>query len=419
MVGQVIGTYRIVSRLGAGGMGAVWLAEHTLLGRRVAIKVLLPQVSQQAPMVERFFDEARAATRVDHPGIVAVHDFGWHSDGSAYIVMEHLTGEPLSARLRRAGHLAAGDALRIVQQAAIAMAAAHGGGIVHRDLKPDNIFVVPDPAVTGGERIKILDFGIAKLVGDESSDHSRTQTGVIMGTPMYMSPEQCRNAGGVDHRTDIYSLGCVLFHLLTGRPPFTAPTTGDMIASHLMEEPPAPSTVVTDIPPPVDALVLRCLAKAADERPADMNELANLIARLRATGDAGDADAPGGGADVGLLRTLAQGAAVPPPSPPRWRRRTRVAAGLAVVVAALAAIVIAMSRGGGGGARPAPAGVPSLSPSVPSLVDAAVVAPSRVADAGVDAAPASTAPGAPGRGTKRGRVGPRRPGGEYDPYADR
>jgi serine/threonine-protein kinase len=277
MIGEVVDSYRIISRLGAGGMGAVWLAEHILLGRRVAIKFLLPEVSQSPAILDRFFAEARAATRIADPGIVVIYDFGWHKDGAAYIVMEHLAGESLQARLRR-GRFAVIDAVRVVQQAAMAMAVAHGAGIIHRDLKPDNLFLVPDPVVAGGERIKILDFGIAKLLGDEHGNPARTRTGMIMGTPTYMSPEQCRGAGDVDHRTDIYALGCVLFHLVSGRLPFLASTPGDMMAAHLREMPPLPSMFVPHIPIEIDTIVMRCLAKQADERYSSMTELVRALA---------------------------------------------------------------------------------------------------------------------------------------------
>src|SRR6187549_1750775 len=217
MIDEILGNYRVVSRLGVGGMGTVWLAKHQVLGSFAAIKVLLPEMSEQKRIVERFFDEARAATRIQDPGIVTVHEIGWHGT-SAYIVMESLNGETLTTRLARYGNLPVPMALRLLSHCALAMAAAHARGIVHRDLKPDNIFVVSDPAVPGGERTKILDFGIAKLIDDADASHSRTQTGVIMGTPAYMSPEQCRGAGGVDHRTDVYALGCVLFNMLIGHP---------------------------------------------------------------------------------------------------------------------------------------------------------------------------------------------------------
>src|SRR5262249_16805752 len=154
--------------------GTVWLAEHQLLGSRAAIKLLLPEMSAMPKMVDRFFDEARAATQIRDPGIVAVHDFGWH-EGSAYIVMEHLVGEPVLARL---GRMVPEQGVRLIQQAAIAMAGAHARGIIHRDLKPDNLFVIADAAMPGGERVKILDFGIAKLLArNPGSGHAKTDTG--------------------------------------------------------------------------------------------------------------------------------------------------------------------------------------------------------------------------------------------------
>ncbi len=282
MIGSVLGNYRVTARLGAGGMGTVWTAEHKLLGSRAAIKVLLPEMSMHPKIVQRFFDEARAATRIQDPGIVTVLDFGWHEE-SAYLVMEHLSGETITARISRLHLVPPLQAVRLLQQCAIAMAAAHARGIVHRDLKPDNIFLVADAAVTGGERIKILDFGIAKLIDDTDPGHSQTKTGMIMGTPAFMSPEQCRGAGGVDHRTDIYALGCVLFDMLCGRPPFIAPSAGDMIASHLRQDPPVPSSLVSSLSPELDALVLRCLAKDADQRFQTMTELVRAAAQI--TGD--------------------------------------------------------------------------------------------------------------------------------------
>jgi serine/threonine protein kinase len=279
MIGEVLGSYRILSRLGAGGMGTVWLAEHQLLGSRAAIKVLLPDMSVHPKIVQRFFDEARSASRIHDPGIVRVLDFGWHEQ-RAYLVMEQLSGETLNDRITRVHRMPPQQAVRLLQQCAIAMASAHARGIVHRDLKPDNIFLVPDAAVIGGERIKILDFGIAKLVDENDPGFSRTQTGVIMGTPAFMSPEQCRGAGGIDHRTDVYALGCVLFMMVCGRPPFIAPTSGDMIASHLMQAPPVPSSLVPTLTPDVDALILRCLEKVADQRFQSMTELARAGAQI-------------------------------------------------------------------------------------------------------------------------------------------
>ena len=176
------------------------------------------------------------------------------------------------------------QAMRLVQMAALAMAAAHARGIIHRDLKPDNIFVVNDPAVPGGERVKILDFGIAKLIDrDPDATYQPTVDGTIMGTPAYMSPEQCRAASDIDHRTDIYALGCVLFHLLCGRPPFIAQTQGDMIVAQIQEEPPHPKQFVANLASEIDALVMRCLAKKPEERFQTMTDIVRAAAVI--TGD--------------------------------------------------------------------------------------------------------------------------------------
>jgi serine/threonine-protein kinase len=285
--GTTVGQYRILRKIGEGGMGAVYLAEHSLIGRRAAIKSLLPSLSVQREIVDRFFNEARATTSIPDPGIVQVFDFGFHTDGTAFIVMEFLEGEPLDARIRRFHRLPVSDALRLTRQAAGSLAAAHARGIVHRDLKPENIFLVRDPEAQGGERPKILDFGIAKLGGD-NPNQMKTRTGAMMGTPVYMSPEQCRGAGLVDHRSDIYALACVLFHMLTGRPPFDGEGIGEIIAAHLREPPRPPSSVSPGIPPIVDELVMRCLAKAPDQRFQTMGELQQAIevalARITATG---------------------------------------------------------------------------------------------------------------------------------------
>jgi serine/threonine protein kinase len=273
-VGSIIGSYRVVTRLGQGGMGAVFVAEHTLLGRRAAIKVLPAEQADDAAVVERFFREAQIASTVADPGIVQVFDFGYHVDGSAYLLMELLDGEPLDARLRRLGRLPPVAALRIARQIATSLAAAHARGIVHRDLKPENIVLVPDAAVAGGERAKILDFGIATVVARGRSG----APGPVMGTPLTMSPEQCRGSAALDHRSDIYSLGCVLFQLLVGRPPFEGDTAADVIARHLLEPPPVPSNLVPELPPDLDVLVLCCLAKSPEQRFQRMTELIAGIA---------------------------------------------------------------------------------------------------------------------------------------------
>jgi serine/threonine-protein kinase len=277
MHGAVIGSYRLVEKIGEGGMGTVWVAEHTLIGRRAAMKLLLPAYSSNASIVQRFFNEARAVAAIADPGIVQIFDFGVHADGTAYIVMELLAGETLEARLRRVGRLSALDAVRLVRQVAVSLATAHGCGVIHRDLKPENLFVVGDPAVTGGERPKVLDFGIAKLTGEDSKH--KTRTGMMLGTPMFMSPEQCRGAGGIDHRTDVYSLGAVLFCLVVGRPPFEGEGSGDVIIAHVRDQPPVPSSLAA-VPPALDAVILRCLEKQPARRFQTMEELAAALAQV-------------------------------------------------------------------------------------------------------------------------------------------
>ncbi len=279
-VGTQIGQYKVVGALGAGGMGTVLLAEHVLLGRRAAIKTLLPELSREPEIVERFFNEARATSAITDPGVVQIFDFGYTDDGHAYIVMELLSGEPLAVRMEHLGPMPVQEALRIARQCAASLGAAHEHGIVHRDLKPENIFLVHDAEAQGGERTKVLDFGICKLDGISKV---KTQSGITMGTPVYMSPEQCRGAAAVDHRSDIYALGCVLFHMLTGEPPFDGEGSGDVIAAHVRDTAPLCSTLRPTIPASVDGLVMRCLEKKPEHRFTSMNELHEAIATIQAS----------------------------------------------------------------------------------------------------------------------------------------
>ncbi|MEJ7596469.1 MAG: protein kinase [Kofleriaceae bacterium] len=287
--GDVLGTYRMLAPLGVGGMGEVWIADHVLLGHRVAIKILKPEFAERADIVERFFDEARAAAQIADVGVVQVHDFGWSAKSCAYLVMELLVGESLAARLARICSMPSETAARLAQQIAMTMAIAHRRGIIHRDLKPDNIFLAEDPAVVGGERIKILDFGIAKLLGEHETT-TRTRTGTILGTPRYMSPEQCRSSSTVDHRSDIYALGCVLFEMVCGRPPFRGDAPAELITAHLFEAPPTPSTLGG--PGALDAVIASCLAKAPGDRMSTMTEVARALAGVSGTPCKRDATDP-------------------------------------------------------------------------------------------------------------------------------
>ncbi|MEM9491698.1 MAG: serine/threonine-protein kinase, partial [Myxococcota bacterium] len=276
MIGKKIGSYKLVGELGAGGMGRVYEAQHTLLGHNVAIKVLLDHYSNNEMVVERFFREAKAAARIRHPGLVEILDFGYTDEGPAYIVMELLKGEGLRQRIERFGRLHEKETLHLSQQLANVLITTHAAHIVHRDLKPDNIFLIPDAESHSGIRVKLLDFGVAKLT-DLPEDASKTTTGTILGSPLYMSPEQCSGSGAVDHRADIYSLGCVMYHMLCGRPPFVARGSGQLIAQHIYE-PPVPLTrFEPSVRSEVENLVMQCLVKDPDRRFASMAEVEQAL----------------------------------------------------------------------------------------------------------------------------------------------
>ena len=421
--GATIGAYRVGRKLGEGGMGVVYIREHTLLGRRAAIKVLLPELSANREIVQRFFNEAKAVTQISDPGIVQVFDFGYHADGSAFIVLELLDGESMDHRLLRIGRFSPIDCLRLMRQICTSLHAAHAKGVVHRDLKPENIFIVGDPAVTGGERAKILDFGIAKLSADEPG-MMKTRTGMVMGTPVYMSPEQCRGAGEVDHRSDIYSIGCVMMTMLTGRPPFQGQGSGDLIAAHLREPAPYAASRVTGLPPVIDHILQRCLQKAPGDRFGSMMELVEAIGHAEQQLYYSMAAVEGGGS----AGYIASGRTPPPSSvasvstastpttltgaagqarPPVARRRGPVVAIAAVITAAAAvAIIVVATRGSATATHAATPGgaVERAAVTVDATPNAVTIAPTDVAapavvpapvDAGARAAAADAAVGEP------------------------
>jgi len=303
LVGEMLGQYKLVSVIGEGGMGVVYVGEHAAIGRKVAIKVLHPEYAAQPAIVTRFFNEARAANLIRHPSIVDIHDFGESSSSGAYIVMELLEGESLAGRMARDRRLAPAVAVRIVQRIASALGAAHARGIVHRDLKPDNVFLVPDPDHPDEERVKILDFGIAKLVETAGGRReSRTRTGAVLGTPLYMSPEQADGAKSVDFRADIYALGVVAYEMLCGEPPFIAEGYGHILAMHLMQDPPPLRRRAPAVPEALEREVLRALAKDPAARHGSMEELSAAFgAAIGLAGKAAHAPAPGPAA--GAART--------------------------------------------------------------------------------------------------------------------
>ena len=273
LIGRRIGNYEIKAKIGEGGMGTVYLGEHPLIGKRVAIKVLLEELVAKPDVVSRFFNEAKAVNDIGHLNIVDVVDFGKttgeRGEEVVYFIMEFLDGEALSTRIRRAG-LPFKDTLHIMQQCCSALAASHAKGIVHRDLKPENIFLV----TRGGDRnfVKILDFGIAKLTADGGTSSHKTRTGLVIGTPTYMSPEQCEGKGLIDHRSDVYSLGIVMYELLTGAVPFPGEGFGEVLVAHLTKQAPAPTSVNPNLPPSLESIVLHAIEKDRNRRFQDMNE---------------------------------------------------------------------------------------------------------------------------------------------------
>jgi tRNA A-37 threonylcarbamoyl transferase component Bud32 len=391
--GTQVGGYKVLHRIGEGGMGSVWLAEHAMLGRRAAIKMLHPEFSNRREIVTRFFNEARAATAIADPGIVQIFDFGHHVDGSAYIVMELLDGEPLDKRVARLGTLGVPDALRIMRQVASTLGAAHARGIVHRDLKPENIYLVRDPEVASGERAKVLDFGIAKLATDQGGVKTHTQA--VMGTPAYMSPEQCRGAGHVDQRSDVYALGCVLFRLLCGKPPFDAEGIGEIIVMHMREPPAVPSSLRPGIPAEVDQLVLRCLAKDPAQRFSSGAELAIAIGAL--TGSSPHVPAASGHYAAASAPTTLSSAtgvsaqATGPGAPSTNRSRPLLLAGIGIAsVGAAFAIVYVATRGSTDGAATTSSETETEPAQAPAASGLAHAAPAEAAL--TRAAPAETKP---------------------------
>ncbi|HWQ31894.1 MAG TPA: serine/threonine-protein kinase [Blastocatellia bacterium] len=272
LAGQAVSHYRIEAPLGRGGMGEVWLAVDTALGRHVALKLLPPEFTQNDELVRRFELEARAASALNHPNIITIYEIGV-IDGLHFIATEYIQGDTLRRRLRN-GRLSVNEALEIVIQVAAALQAAHEAGIIHRDIKPENIMVRPDGYV------KVLDFGLARISrtdqqpgSPDSQWHLSTQPGVIMGTLSYLSPEQARGQR-VDARTDIWSLGVVLYELLTGVRPFGGATTGDIFVSILDREPPPLTDALPEAPAELQYIVSRALAKNSEKRYRTIQEMA-------------------------------------------------------------------------------------------------------------------------------------------------
>ncbi len=353
--------YRVLDVLGRGGMGTVYLVEHTRLGRRFAAKVIADSLANDAVLVARLHAEARVASRLRHENIVDVTHLGQTSAGALFVVMELLEGHDLRSRLDEevGGRGLPLDLVRSIAEDLFAgLVAAHAQGVVHRDLKPENIFLARSDR---GVRAKIVDFGIAKSKTTDA-DMRLTQTGQVIGTPLYMSPEQSRDTASVDARSDQYSLAVVLYELITGRRPFEARNAYELVVMHATESPRPLRLSREDLPASVEAVVLRCLEKARDKRFADVAEL--RVAWQRAW-ESSPAE-PSPPVTPTETTTPATAPASPPPLAPDPGTRGIAAAFVgALVLAALGGVWIVM-RGGDG------ATAPVVTPSTP---DAWVVAP--------------------------------------------
>ena len=275
-IGQTVGNYSVTAKLGEGGMGVVYLAEHPVIGRKAALKAIHPQFARSAEVVSRFITEAKSINQIGNEHIVDVTDFGTTPAGDFYFIMEYLQGEALVDRLDRITRLPAERALGIALQITKALQASHDHGVVHRDLKPDNVFLV-----TQGDDdhfVKVLDFGLAKLVGVDGAALRTTQSGAVVGTPYYMAPEQCEGKVDVDHRVDVYALGVMLFEMLTGKIPFGGTGFGEVILKHMTMPAPSARRLVPELSPALDEILFQALAKDPTERFQSMAEFGAALA---------------------------------------------------------------------------------------------------------------------------------------------
>ncbi len=283
LIGQTLaGKYRIEQLIKTGGMGSVYRGKHVLMDKTVAIKVLRPALAGDDAVVARFSREAKAASKISHPHAVNVTDFGEAENGVVFLVMDYLDGRTLKEVISADGPLPIDRAVEIVRQVAGALDAAHAQGVIHRDLKSENIMLVRH---NGDEWAKVLDFGIAKIrVPEGGHDAEITQANLVVGTPQYMSPEQCSQSGALDARSDVYSLGIIVYEMLTGRVPFTGESATAIMMKQVQDSPPLISSVRSDLPAGVAAVIKRALAKQPIDRFQSAGELSAALAEA-ATGD--------------------------------------------------------------------------------------------------------------------------------------
>ncbi|MBI5488373.1 MAG: protein kinase [Deltaproteobacteria bacterium] len=405
MVGRTIeGKYEIVRRIGEGGMGSVYEARHLLLGKKLAVKVLLPEVAGDPEVVQRFHNEARIAASLGHENVIEITDMGTLPSGSPFIVMELLQGESLAQRLEEVGRLPTSEAVRILAPVLDALAVVHEAGVVHRDLKPDNVFLARRSGAEGTRTVvKLLDFGISKLRCAETGNFHLTRTGTVLGTPYYMSPEQASGCKDLDQRADLYAVGVMLYEMLVGRRPFEGDTYNALLAAILTRDPPRPRALCPDIPEALEAVVLRAMSREAAQRFPTASDFLHALAPF---GPAGVVPR----SSPSRLAPLPSRSAVGTPAarsvereggaPPRRAGIAWAAAGLVVVAAGAAALFVLRPWEGGSTDSPTPPGLenplaaraPAPAIPGPSPVPALPPGPSpsalpATADAGAQGAP--------------------------------
>jgi eukaryotic-like serine/threonine-protein kinase len=383
VIGETIGNFQLVQRLGRGGMGEVYRAEHKDLQTPVAVKLLNDDISENTEHVQRFFNEARIVSKIKHAGTVKIFDSGFHK-GRAYLIMELLDGESLAGRLER-GPLPADQAVDIARQIASVLDSTHRQGVIHRDLKPDNIYLVHDDERASGERVKILDFGIAKLSGSTMANSPKTSG--TMGTPAYMAPEQWSDSSQVDWRADAYSLGCVIFEMVCGRTPFVVASIPEAYTKHTHAAPPDPRTLAPGLPDNVAELILRLLAKDPADRAVSMGQVTRELEAIAQGKDPSQvaresrpmhAESPRPGVVASLSMTTFSASAAEL-HVTRARRRPALIGGVIAGAAVLAVVLFVALHAGGTKSEPAsqPAATPEpvVAPAPPTLPPTPAPAP--------------------------------------------